>query len=114
MESSASDEIEIDIDSDATEIKIEPYEVIPWEIEEFSSEESSNANKDSESHVTSTKLFLKSLQDILEKCPVQQNLLARFKIQKVLYNVMYGKKVINSHVSINIFFFKSSSLVLSK
>lgn len=73
-----------EIDSDTTEIIIEPYEEPSYEIEE--------ANPDTsvkEPSLTSTELFLQSLQNIFEKFTDQQNLRARIKIQEVLYNVMY-------------------------
>ena len=94
LESQAKDDgtnsIETDIDSDATEIIIEPYEDVPSEIEELSSEVEEVLSEVHVSNTTSTELFLKSIQDILERLTDQQNLSARIKIQEVLYNVMYG------------------------
>lgn len=73
-----------EIDSDTTEIIIEPYEEQTYEIEEATPDTSIK-----EPSLTSTELFLQSLQDIFEKFTDQQNLRARIKIQEVLYNVMY-------------------------
>lgn len=76
-----------EFDSDATEIIIEPYELQTYEIEE--PEPESEPVRDMETVRSSTGLFLDSLRQIIERLTDKQNMLARIKIQEVLYNVMY-------------------------
>lgn len=77
---------EPEIDSDAAEFIIEPYEEQTYEIVEPTVD---TAVKDVETVKGSTELFLNSLRQIFERFTDKQNMQARIKIQEVLYNVMY-------------------------
>lgn len=81
-------------------IIIEPYDDQDYEVEEainvqntssISMSKGSTVNNDGAFGMQSNELFLKSLQSTLDKLPESKNMLARIKIQEILYQIAYDK-----------------------